>query len=202
VSRPALGPTQPPAPSLAVKRQGHLHLVPRSRMRGTIHLLPHAPSWHDAQLKHTYNISSLPLRVRKFLAMWIAMNSSGWLYTSGAQLHPYNAIFRVTMCNAWHMCMCWVSLLYIVEHRILHTCKRCTEPGPTWTNLFVSSTETRLRAGRLGFNSWRGQWLDFFFSPLRPDRLWGSLSLLINGYQRLLLRSKVAGVLNWSLTST
>jgi hypothetical protein len=50
-SRPALGPTQPPiqwvpgALSLGVKRRGvklttHLHLTPRSRMRGTVHALP------------------------------------------------------------------------------------------------------------------------------------------------------------------
>jgi len=56
VSRPVLGPTQPPvqwipgALSLGVKRPGreadHLHLVPRSRMRGAIPPLPNTPSCH------------------------------------------------------------------------------------------------------------------------------------------------------------
>jgi hypothetical protein len=51
VSKPAVGPTQPPiqrvpgALSLRVKQPGmkltiHLHLAPRSRMRGAIHPLP------------------------------------------------------------------------------------------------------------------------------------------------------------------
>jgi hypothetical protein len=62
VSRTALGPSQPPiqwepgAPSLGVKRPGvnlatHFHLVPRSRMRGTMPPLPSTPSWRDARLK-------------------------------------------------------------------------------------------------------------------------------------------------------
>jgi hypothetical protein len=57
-SRTALGPTQPikwvpGALSLGVKRRGvklntHLHLVPRSRMRGAIPPLPNKPSWRGA----------------------------------------------------------------------------------------------------------------------------------------------------------
>jgi hypothetical protein len=31
-----------------VKLTTHLHLVPRSRIRGSIHPLPHTPSWHSA----------------------------------------------------------------------------------------------------------------------------------------------------------
>jgi hypothetical protein len=59
--RPAWGPTQPPiqwvpgALSLGVKRPGreaatHLQLVPRSRIRASIHPLAHTSSWHSAQL--------------------------------------------------------------------------------------------------------------------------------------------------------
>jgi hypothetical protein len=55
-SKPAVGRTQPPiqwlsgAPSLGesgrgVKLTTHLHLVPRSRMRGAIPPLPNKPSW-------------------------------------------------------------------------------------------------------------------------------------------------------------
>jgi hypothetical protein len=58
-SRSALGPTQPPiqripgAISPGVKRPGReaehsLHVVSRSRKRGSIHPLPHTPSWRSA----------------------------------------------------------------------------------------------------------------------------------------------------------
>jgi hypothetical protein len=57
-SRPALGSTEPPiqwvlgASSPGVNRPGpeadHSQLVPRSRRYGSIHPLPHTPSWHSA----------------------------------------------------------------------------------------------------------------------------------------------------------
>jgi hypothetical protein len=56
-SRPALEATQPPiqrlqgAFSRGVKRQwreAHLQRVPRSRKSGSIHPLPHTPSWNSA----------------------------------------------------------------------------------------------------------------------------------------------------------
>jgi hypothetical protein len=57
-SRLVLGPTQPPiqwvlaALPSGVKQLGrkpitHLHLVLRSRKRGSVHLLPHMSSWHS-----------------------------------------------------------------------------------------------------------------------------------------------------------
>jgi hypothetical protein len=63
LSRPALGPTQPPfqwvlgALSPGVKRPGreagHSQLVPRSRKCVSIHPLSHTPSWRSAELvKH------------------------------------------------------------------------------------------------------------------------------------------------------
>jgi hypothetical protein len=48
------------------------------------------------------------------------------------------------------------------------------------------SIGTWLWAGRLGFNSWQGQWWDFFSLPPRPERLWGPPSLLSNWYRGLL----------------
>jgi hypothetical protein len=46
---------------------------------------------------------------------------------------------------------------------------------------------TRLRSGRREFDSRQGQGRDFFFSsPSRPDRLWGTLSLLSSGYREIL----------------
>jgi hypothetical protein len=48
------------------------------------------------------------------------------------------------------------------------------------------SIKTRLRHGRLGFNS--RNMIVFFSSPPRPDRLWCATSLLSNGYRGLLLR--------------
>jgi hypothetical protein len=58
-SRPALGPTQPliqrvrgavsqGCSGVGVKLTTHLQLVPRSRKCGSIHPLPHTPSWHSA----------------------------------------------------------------------------------------------------------------------------------------------------------
>jgi hypothetical protein len=48
------------------------------------------------------------------------------------------------------------------------------------------SVETRLRTGRPGFSFRQGQWWNFFFSlPPRPDWLWGTPSLLSNGYWAL-----------------
>jgi hypothetical protein len=45
------------------------------------------------------------------------------------------------------------------------------------------SIVTRLRAGRPVFDSWQGQWWDFFFCPpRRPDRLCGPPSVQSNGY--------------------
>jgi len=43
------------------------------------------------------------------------------------------------------------------------------------------SIVTRLRTGRVGLNSRRGHWWNFFSSPPRSNRLWGSPSLLSNG---------------------
>jgi hypothetical protein len=43
--------------------------------------------------------------------------------------------------------------------------------------------QTRLWAGRPGFNSRQEQWWDFFSSPPRPNRLWGPPNLLSNGYR-------------------
>jgi hypothetical protein len=56
------------------------------------------------------------------------------------------------------------------------------------------SIETRLRVGRQGFNSRKGQRWDFFFSsPQRPDLLWGPPIIPSNGYWRTLyLESKAA----------
>jgi hypothetical protein len=66
-SRPAPVSTQPPiqrvlgALSLGIKRPGvklttHVQLLPRSRKCGSIHPLPHKPSWRSAQLvKHRDN---------------------------------------------------------------------------------------------------------------------------------------------------
>jgi len=51
-------------------------------------------------------------------------------------------------------------------------------------------TVTRLRAGREGFSSRQGKWLNFFYSLTRPDRLWGVSSLLYNGYWQLFPREK------------
>jgi len=48
------------------------------------------------------------------------------------------------------------------------------------------STEAWLRTGRPAFNSWQGQWWEFFPSLPSPDRLWGPLSLLSSGYRRFL----------------
>jgi len=42
------------------------------------------------------------------------------------------------------------------------------------------SIVTELRVGRPGFYSRYGR--DFFFFPPHPDRLWGPLTLLSNGY--------------------
>jgi hypothetical protein len=40
-----------------------------------------------------------------------------------------------------------------------------------------------------------------FISPHRPDRFWGPLSLLYNGYRGLFPRSKAVSSWSWSLTS-
>jgi hypothetical protein len=51
-----------------------------------------------------------------------------------------------------------------------------------------------------GFNSWWEE--EFFSSPPRPERLWGTPSLLSNRYQGLFpLGDKAAGVWSWPLTS-
>jgi hypothetical protein len=49
-SRPALGSTKPPRglSGRGVKLTIHLELVPRTRKCGSIHPLPHTPSWHNA----------------------------------------------------------------------------------------------------------------------------------------------------------
>jgi hypothetical protein len=43
--------------------------------------------------------------------------------------------------------------------------------------------ETRVRAGRPGFNSQQGAMVGFFSSSPPQDRLWGLLSLLSNGWR-------------------
>jgi hypothetical protein len=48
---------------------------------------------------------------------------------------------------------------------------------------------TRLQAGRVGFDSWRRQRRDIFFSPPHPGRLWSAPSLPYNWYRGLFLRS-------------
>jgi hypothetical protein len=40
-----------------MKLTTHLHLVPRSRMLGTILPLPNTPSWRGAKLKHRDNFT-------------------------------------------------------------------------------------------------------------------------------------------------
>jgi hypothetical protein len=71
-SIPVMGPTQPPIKwvpgplSSVVKRLGHkltthFQLVPRSRKCGSIHPLPHTPSWRGAQLVKHRDTFTLPL---------------------------------------------------------------------------------------------------------------------------------------------
>jgi hypothetical protein len=68
VPRQVLGPAQPPIQwelgtlSLGIKRRSlklttHLHLIPRSRMRGAILPLPNTPSWRGAHLNHRDNFT-------------------------------------------------------------------------------------------------------------------------------------------------
>jgi hypothetical protein len=48
-----------------VKLTAHLQLVPRSRKCGSIHPLPHTPSWHSAELvKHRDNFTFVPYGIR------------------------------------------------------------------------------------------------------------------------------------------
>jgi hypothetical protein len=67
-SRPTLGSIQPPpirwvpgTLSSVVKRprrEAHLHLMPRSRKCGSIHPLPHTPSWRTQSVKHKATLPS------------------------------------------------------------------------------------------------------------------------------------------------
>jgi hypothetical protein len=86
-SRPALGSTRPPiqwvpgALSPGVKLTTHLQLVPRSRIRGSIHPLPHTSSCRSAELvKHRDNCTLFYLwgrRNRSLRAKFFAINSEG-----------------------------------------------------------------------------------------------------------------------------
>jgi len=42
--------------------------------------------------------------------------------------------------------------------------------------------------------------MEFFLSPLRPDRFWGLHSFLFSGYQGLFPGNKAAGAWNWPFT--
>jgi hypothetical protein len=44
-------------------------------------------------------------------------------------------------------------------------------------------------------------WSRIFSSPRRPERFWGSPSLLANGYRRLFPRGKAAGAWSWPIIS-
>jgi hypothetical protein len=48
-----------------VKLTTHLRLVPRSRMRGAIHLLPHTPSWRGAQIKKEEHMNNFSFTVHQ-----------------------------------------------------------------------------------------------------------------------------------------
>jgi len=47
-----------------VKLTNHLHLVPRSRMRGAVSPLPNMPPWRGAQLKKHGDSFTFILRLR------------------------------------------------------------------------------------------------------------------------------------------
>jgi hypothetical protein len=82
--RPALGSTQPPIQWVpdalspgesgqGVKLTTHLQLVPRSRKCGSIHPLPHTPSWRNASLvKHrdNFTFTFIPRGANKSLALF------------------------------------------------------------------------------------------------------------------------------------
>jgi len=63
---------------------------------------------------------------------------------------------------------------------------------------------TRLQAERRGVDSREGYRRKFLSSPPRPDRLWGSLSLVSNGYRgggKSFPVGKAAGTLKLTVTS-
>jgi len=110
-------------------------------------------------------------------------------------LHQPNPVYDLTSC-----------LFNILSNTVLSS-----TPGDETNVYFVFSMlipspvsiETRLWAGRPGFGFRQGHWWDFFSSPQRPDRIWGSPSLLSYAYRGLLSRGCSVGVKNvWSYIST
>jgi hypothetical protein len=56
----------------------HLQLVPRSRIRGSIHSLLHTSLWHNASLvKHKDNLTFCFYRNKMQIAVDAAINDSG-----------------------------------------------------------------------------------------------------------------------------
>jgi hypothetical protein len=65
----------------------------------------------------------------------------------------------------------------------------------------VVSIATGYWLGDRGVGVWVPVGSEIFFSPYRPDRLWGPSNLLSNGYWRFFPWGKAAGAWSWLLTS-